>query len=307
MWDSIYRLPNDFSNFWDAHFINKAQILFLLFLLYLFGYYSSKLLVNRNILKWGIFIFFFLPFLISIFHSKQIIFILPVTLGILKGLFLGNTGFNPLAGFEGITDFILSIRHRRQQETINPKHENTEKYANQQSHSSGNSTNFNKDQFREEMRQQREQKEQEAKQKEQQSDNSDKDTHSYEDEMRWRNGYRAKPEEGVSEPPPKTDRTRQDKTGNFSKKQNSHSKEKQANTSSTKQKPKELNPNILADAYEILGVEYGASMEECKKTRMTLLVMYHPDKVSHLNETRRKIAEEEAKRINAAWERIRSI
>ncbi len=32
--------------------------------------------------------------------------------------------------------------------------------------------------------------------------------------------------------------------------------------------------------------------------------MYHPDKVQHLNETRRKIAEEEAKLINIAWERL---
>ncbi len=86
-----------------------------------------------------------------------------------------------------------------------------------------------------------------------------------EDEMRWRNRYRAKPEEDVSEPPPKTDKTRKDKAGTSSKKQNAHSKEKQANTSSTQQKPKELNPNILADAYEILGVSFGASFDECKK------------------------------------------
>ncbi len=60
----------------------------------------------------------------------------------------------------------------------------------------------------------------------------------------------------------------------------------------------------VADAYEILGVRQGASLAECKEARMTLLAMYHPDKVAHLNETRRKMAEEETKRINSAWERV---
>jgi len=122
--------------------------------------------------------------------------------------------------------------------------------------------------------------------------------------MRWRNGYRAKPEKDASEPPPKNEKARKDRTRTSSNKQNSRSKEKKANASSTEQKPTKLNPNILADAYEILGVSYGTSIEECKKARMTLLSMYHPDKVAHLNKTRQKMAEEEAKRINIAWGKV---
>ena len=68
---------------------------------------------------------------------------------------------------------------------------------------------------------------------------------------------------------------------------------------------KKLNPNILSEAYEILGVQMGASLDECKKARTTLLAMYHPDTVAHLNETRRKLAEQETKLINASWERIK--
>lgn len=276
MWDSIYKLPNDFSNFWDAHFINKAQILFLLFLLYLFGYYSSKLLVNRNILKWGIFIFFFLPFLISILHSKQIIFILPVALGILKGLFIGNASFNPFGAFEGLMDFLLSIKYRRGKVELQQKYEEAEEilrkakdYENKARNQYQEQANA-KEQFREEMKRERERQEREAKKKTEGSS-------SHEDEMRWQNGYRSKPHNDASEEPPKYE----------------------------KSKPSELDPNILADAYKILGVGYGASLVECKKARFTLLSMYHPDKVAHLNETRRNLAEVEAKRINASWEKVR--
>ena len=168
MWDSIYKLPNDFSNFWDAHFINKAQILFLLFLLYLFGYYSSKLLVNRNILKWGIFIFFFLPFLISIFHSKQIIFILPVALGIMKGLFIGNTSFNPFGAFEGLMDFFFSVKYRRGKVELQQKYEEAEeilrkaKQYESQARSSAHEQASSKEKFREEMKRERERQEREA-------------------------------------------------------------------------------------------------------------------------------------------------
>jgi DnaJ-domain-containing protein 1 len=308
MWDSIYRLPVSIEYFWDAHFINKAQILFLLFLLYLFGYYSSKLLVNRNIFKWGIFLFFFLPFLVSIFHSKQIIFIFPVAIGILKGFFIGNVGFSPFGAFEGITDFFLSVRHRRGHAELHRKYEEAEeilrraKQYENQTRDQYQAQADSKEQFREEMRQQRERQEQEASRKEQQSGNSDKHTHSNEDEMRWGSGYRAKPEEDASESPPKGDRTRKEKAGNSSNQQKSKPK---SETSPKSKDPRDLNPNILADAYEILGVSNGASLDECKKARLALLQMHHPDKVAYLNKTRRKMAEEETKRINMAWNRVK--
>ena len=125
---------------------------------------------------------------------------------------------------------------------------------------------------------------------------------SYEDEIRWGRGYRSKPEKDASEPPPKGDRKRKEKAGNSSSRQKAKPKSEAPPKSKD---PKDLNPNILTDAYEILGVRYGASMEECKKARLALLHMHHPDKVAHLNETRRKMAEEEAKRINMAWDRVK--
>ncbi len=90
MWDSLYYLPHEIGRFWGANIGIKAQVLFFLFLLYLLGYYSSKLLVNRNIWKWALFIFLALPFLLQIYASKQIIFVFPVALGICKGFFLGQ-------------------------------------------------------------------------------------------------------------------------------------------------------------------------------------------------------------------------
>ncbi|MCP4183906.1 MAG: hypothetical protein GY761_11420 [Hyphomicrobiales bacterium] len=35
--------------------------------------------------------------------------------------------------------------------------------------------------------------------------------------------------------------------------------------------------------------------------------LYHPDKVASLSQGRRKQAEEETKRINAAWQRVKYI
>jgi len=78
-----------------------------------------------------------------------------------------------------------------------------------------------------------------------------------------------------------------------------------SSSSERQQEPQELNPSILADAYEILGVPQGASLEECKKAYRLLMGLYHPDKVTQLSGSRRRQAEEETKRINASWQRIK--
>ncbi|MEE4240372.1 MAG: DnaJ domain-containing protein [Desulfopila sp.] len=54
--------------------------------------------------------------------------------------------------------------------------------------------------------------------------------------------------------------------------------------------------------YAVLGLEPGADMEEIKKAYRKLSMKYHPDKVRHLGEEFRTIAEEKMKEINAAYD-----
>jgi len=53
--------------------------------------------------------------------------------------------------------------------------------------------------------------------------------------------------------------------------------------------------------YAVLGLEPGADMETIKKSYRQLSMKYHPDKVSHLGDEFKKIAEEKMKEINAAY------
>lgn len=55
-------------------------------------------------------------------------------------------------------------------------------------------------------------------------------------------------------------------------------------------------------SYEILGVSRGANFEEIKKAYRTLSMQYHPDKVSHLGEEFKRVAEEKMKEINSAYQ-----
>jgi DnaJ like chaperone protein len=54
--------------------------------------------------------------------------------------------------------------------------------------------------------------------------------------------------------------------------------------------------------YATLGLEQGASMEEIKKAYRKLSMQYHPDKVAHLGNEFRAVAEEKMKEINAAYD-----
>lgn len=57
-----------------------------------------------------------------------------------------------------------------------------------------------------------------------------------------------------------------------------------------------------AQHYATLGLEKGASADEVKKAYRKLSMQYHPDKVRHLGEEFRAIAEEKMKEINAAYD-----
>lgn len=59
--------------------------------------------------------------------------------------------------------------------------------------------------------------------------------------------------------------------------------------------------------YEVLGLEPGASQEEIKKAYRKLSMKYHPDKVRHLGEEFRVIAEKKMKEINAAYDYFKKI
>lgn len=54
--------------------------------------------------------------------------------------------------------------------------------------------------------------------------------------------------------------------------------------------------------YEILGLTPGASFSEIKASYRKLSMQYHPDKVGHLGEEFKRVAEEKMKEINSAYE-----
>ncbi len=58
-------------------------------------------------------------------------------------------------------------------------------------------------------------------------------------------------------------------------------------------------------AYKILETDRSASDEEIKKAYRKMAMKYHPDKVSHLGDDFRKIAEDKFRSVNEAYEKIR--
>ena len=57
-----------------------------------------------------------------------------------------------------------------------------------------------------------------------------------------------------------------------------------------------------AKYYAVLGLEQGADKDAIKKAYRKLCMKYHPDKVRHLGEEFRTVAEEKMKEINAAYD-----
>ena len=58
------------------------------------------------------------------------------------------------------------------------------------------------------------------------------------------------------------------------------------------------------DPYSVLGVDKDAGREEIKRAYLQLANKYHPDKVLHLGEEFRNLAEERFKEIQAAYQEL---
>ena len=65
-------------------------------------------------------------------------------------------------------------------------------------------------------------------------------------------------------------------------------------------------PRTLQEAFEVLGTKSGLTLEEYKKLYKQEVMKCHPDRTAGLGERLKKQAEEEMKKINRAWEVIKS-
>ncbi len=61
----------------------------------------------------------------------------------------------------------------------------------------------------------------------------------------------------------------------------------------------------LKDPYSVLGVHPGAGEAEIRAAYTRLAKQYHPDRVQHLGEEFRRLAEERFKEIQEAYEKVR--
>lgn len=61
----------------------------------------------------------------------------------------------------------------------------------------------------------------------------------------------------------------------------------------------------LKDPYSVLGIDKGASQEEIKMAYRQLANRYHPDKVSHMGDEFRELAERRFKEIQEAYQELK--
>lgn len=59
------------------------------------------------------------------------------------------------------------------------------------------------------------------------------------------------------------------------------------------------------DPYQILGLNRGATQEEIKKAYRELANKYHPDKVAHLGKEFQNLAEEQFKKVQEAYQKLK--
>jgi len=88
-----------------------------------------------------------------------------------------------------------------------------------------------------------------------------------------------------------------------------HDRRKSRPGSDSRQEEKETEPDPeaaqLPDPYQVLNVPRDAPLEEINRAYRKLAAKYHPDKVTHLGEEFRELAEIRFKEIQTAHDRLR--
>ena len=92
---------------------------------------------------------------------------------------------------------------------------------------------------------------------------------------------------------------------NYKYKQNeSHSQQQYYENSSGETHNREEGKRRVDDPYAVLGIERNATEEEIKKAYRKLVNKYHPDKVAHLGDEFKALAEVRFKEIQQAYRKI---
>ncbi len=82
--------------------------------------------------------------------------------------------------------------------------------------------------------------------------------------------------------------------------------EKPAGKNGSHSDPRSQESATLWDPYKILEIERGASQEEIKRAYRQLAGKYHPDKVEHLGDEFKVLAEKRFKEVQQAYQELRT-
>jgi hypothetical protein len=80
-----------------------------------------------------------------------------------------------------------------------------------------------------------------------------------------------------------------------------------ARQASEPREPTTLEDAAPLDAYAVLGIQPGASLDQARQAWKALIVQYHPDKVAHLGPEFRELAEKKTRELMQAWEQVQAV